>query len=346
MIGVMTMTTMMVAVSLKGVTSMKMGFFSKVYVAESISECHLGVVNVTTRLACANRCLQTQQCTLFCLKICEAVRMQPIDNKTQEWKGATVTKKIKNRTYEVETEEGKKYRRNRQCIRPTRVRRKEDINPAIVNKPQRSLEPEIQEELEGKPVESEYGSTPIAEHFKVEGKYRTRTGRDGCHLSNARVALHYTPQGTSTQCYSSWISNRDAASNASITSIGDYNAKLLETHATIGFYCYGERLCFSSIRTYRPWWAAKLGTRRRVTSVRIQIRRAAISYFEDVEIRVGDDENNINNNQLLGFYSGTASNGEVVTFTANPYVLGSIVYIQSLDNDYYMQLCDVQILYI
>ncbi|XP_042219288.1 uncharacterized protein LOC121864267 [Homarus americanus] len=210
----------------------------KVYVAESISECHLGVVNVTTRLACANRCLQTQQCTLFCLK------------------------------------------------------------------------------------------------------------SDGCHLSNARVALHYTPQGTSTQCYSSWISNRDAASNASITSIGDYNAKLLETHATIGFYCYGERLCFSSIRTYRPWWAAKLGTRRRVTSVRIQIRRAAISYFEDVEIRVGDDENNINNNQLLGFYSGTASNGEVVTFTANPYVLGSIVYIQSLDNDYYMQLCDVQILYI
>ncbi|KAG7162960.1 hypothetical protein Hamer_G001991 [Homarus americanus] len=93
--------------------------------------------------------------------------MQSIDNTDTIVEGATVTKKIKSRTYEVETEEGKNYKMNRQ-------RREEDINPAIDNKSQRSLEPEIQEELEG----SEHGATPIAERSQVEGKYRTRTGRE------------------------------------------------------------------------------------------------------------------------------------------------------------------------
>ncbi|KAG7168487.1 hypothetical protein Hamer_G002562 [Homarus americanus] len=93
--------------------------------------------------------------------------MQPIDNKTQEWKGATVTKKIKREPMKSRRKKAKSTEGI--GIRPTRVKRD--------NKPQRSLEPEIQEELEGKPAWSEHGATPIAERSLVEEKYRTRTGR-------------------------------------------------------------------------------------------------------------------------------------------------------------------------
>lgn len=112
------------------------------------------------------------------LSIGEAVRMQPIDNKMKEWKGATVIKKLKNRTYEVETEVGKKYRRNRQFIRATRVRREEDGNPNTGNGLQRDLEPVSREELEEKPAGSNDGITPREECTQVEEKYRTRTGRE------------------------------------------------------------------------------------------------------------------------------------------------------------------------
>ena len=55
--------------------------------------------------------------TLTPLHVGDTVRMQPIDDKNQRWKSATVTKELKRRSYEVTTDEGKSYRRNRQFLR-------------------------------------------------------------------------------------------------------------------------------------------------------------------------------------------------------------------------------------
>ena len=49
----------------------------------------------------------------------DTVRMQPIDN-TCEWKEATVTQRLKSRTYDVTTSDGRNYRQNRVFLRSTR----------------------------------------------------------------------------------------------------------------------------------------------------------------------------------------------------------------------------------
>lgn len=53
------------------------------------------------------------------LQLGDAVRMQPIDN-SRDWKEATVTQRLKSRTYEVTTRDGRNYRRNRVFLRSTR----------------------------------------------------------------------------------------------------------------------------------------------------------------------------------------------------------------------------------
>ena len=53
------------------------------------------------------------------LKIGQTVRMQPIDN-TKEWKEGVVIEKTDSRTYQVEDRKGKKYKRNRALVRPTK----------------------------------------------------------------------------------------------------------------------------------------------------------------------------------------------------------------------------------
>ena len=52
--------------------------------------------------------------TLKPLQIGDCVRMQPIDRTTKQ---ATVTQRLKNRAYEVATNHGKTYRRNRVFLR-------------------------------------------------------------------------------------------------------------------------------------------------------------------------------------------------------------------------------------
>ena len=49
----------------------------------------------------------------------DTVRMQPIDN-TCEWKEATVTQRLKSRTYDVTTGDGRNYRRSQVFLRSTR----------------------------------------------------------------------------------------------------------------------------------------------------------------------------------------------------------------------------------
>jgi hypothetical protein len=51
------------------------------------------------------------------LKPGDIVRMQPIKRGEKEWKPATVTKQLKQRTYEVKTNNGNLLRRNRQHLR-------------------------------------------------------------------------------------------------------------------------------------------------------------------------------------------------------------------------------------
>ena len=47
------------------------------------------------------------------------VRIQPLRPYAREWREATVTKKLTGRSYEVETDDGRKYRRTRQFLRQT-----------------------------------------------------------------------------------------------------------------------------------------------------------------------------------------------------------------------------------
>ena len=53
------------------------------------------------------------------LKVGQTVRMQPIDN-TKEWKEGVVIEQTDSQTYQVEDGKGKKYKRNRALIRPTK----------------------------------------------------------------------------------------------------------------------------------------------------------------------------------------------------------------------------------
>ena len=64
------------------------------------------------------------------LHIGDAVRMQPLDNQSSLWKPATVTKPLRRRTYEVTTEGGRKYTRNRLHLR-LRKDRDTPRNPSL-----------------------------------------------------------------------------------------------------------------------------------------------------------------------------------------------------------------------
>ena len=55
------------------------------------------------------------------LHIGDAVRMQPLDNHSSYWKTATVTKRLGKRSYEVTTEGGRKYIRNRLHLRLRKI---------------------------------------------------------------------------------------------------------------------------------------------------------------------------------------------------------------------------------
>jgi hypothetical protein len=61
--------------------------------------------------------LNIQRKDLKPLEIGDVVRMQPIQRGQKEWREATVTERVKNRSYTVETSTGRSYRRNRQFLR-------------------------------------------------------------------------------------------------------------------------------------------------------------------------------------------------------------------------------------
>ena len=69
------------------------------------------------------------------LAVGDVVRMQPIETNKKEWKEATVSKRIKSRSYEVTIAEGKAYRRNRQFLRATVRSRREHQTPVLPTTP-------------------------------------------------------------------------------------------------------------------------------------------------------------------------------------------------------------------
>lgn len=135
------------------------------------------------------------------LRVGETVRMQPIDNRTQEWKEAVVTKRLKSRTYEVESGEGKRYRRNRQFIRPSRVRasnattQRESSDHGGGGQVAGPIPDEVDQKMRGNEVTlvarnnncgSEPGDKlvemetvrPTNGHELIGTKYKTRSGRE------------------------------------------------------------------------------------------------------------------------------------------------------------------------
>ena len=52
--------------------------------------------------------------------------MQPIDNRSADWKLATVTKRLGPRAYLVTTPDGRQYRRTRRHLRPAKHARVPD----------------------------------------------------------------------------------------------------------------------------------------------------------------------------------------------------------------------------
>ena len=122
----------------------------------------------------------------------QTVRMEPIDN-TKEWKEAVVKAKTNPRTYEVETAEGKTYKRNRKFLRSSTKSTHHQQVPAVPctsehpvqhesEKP--STKPSTEQSTESAPrVESpnrqpsndstEHPSSPVQQHTRISRYGRT-----------------------------------------------------------------------------------------------------------------------------------------------------------------------------
>ena len=63
------------------------------------------------------------------------VRLQPIQPGKAKWEQATVKRKLKSRTYEVQTDDGRSFRRNRQFLRATKKSREPIVDHPVTNLP-------------------------------------------------------------------------------------------------------------------------------------------------------------------------------------------------------------------
>ncbi len=116
------------------------------------------------------------------LKGGDVVRMQPIQTGKSEWKQATVAKKLKSRTYEVCTDDGSTYRRNRQFLRSTKRSRPPTKNIEHMDLPNKSTPenlvmktPDVKDRAMDKPEPDI--PTPTCPTPKPETAYTTRSGR-------------------------------------------------------------------------------------------------------------------------------------------------------------------------
>ena len=129
------------------------------------------------------------------LKVGECVRMQPIQAGSKQWKQATVAKQVKTRTYEVVTDNGRRYTRNRQYLRSSVPSRDPVTEPDVYVERQKSpsrdqvyRSPPVQERP---PSPDQARRAPLAAGTETavsappkeapkppsDGLYRTRSGR-------------------------------------------------------------------------------------------------------------------------------------------------------------------------
>ena len=86
------------------------------------------------------------------LKIGDTVRMTPIKSNEREWKEATVTKTLSSRSYEVETQEGRTFRRNRRFLRKS-MPSTHSVPPRTKSAPRPTqVQPSVQQEPPSQPV--------------------------------------------------------------------------------------------------------------------------------------------------------------------------------------------------
>jgi len=106
------------------------------------------------------------------LAIGDVVRMKPIRNHQCIWRKATVTQKVDDRSYVVETPEGGTYRRNRYHLRKTReAAPPKTVEPVVAAPADKPVDPPEQPE----PAASLTPHT-IPAHTEVSSK-PTRTRR-------------------------------------------------------------------------------------------------------------------------------------------------------------------------
>ena len=119
--------------------------------------------------------------TLKPLTVGDFVRMQPIQDRKGEWKEGVVSKKLKSRSYEVATEDGKSYRRNRKflrasvesCKQPLEIQRSAPLS--ISEPPERSTENNDNSDLINVHSDGNIHFSPVMRSDTCE--VQTRSGR-------------------------------------------------------------------------------------------------------------------------------------------------------------------------
>ena len=127
--------------------------------------------------------LNVRRKDLKSLDIGDVVRMQPIQRGHKEWQEATVSERVKNRSYIVETDTGRSYRRNRQFLRRSRKSRNDenyDSNIVVPSTNLQTISPTRTADVPVTPIENTMPrDSPVktTNDGPVTDVYTTRSGR-------------------------------------------------------------------------------------------------------------------------------------------------------------------------
>ena len=106
------------------------------------------------------------------LQVGDTVRMQPISNDKREWQEATVSERLKNRSYEVTASNGRTYRRSRTFLRSSRPSTHSRLVAEGLTRPYasaRSSQPDDTTGTQDKPVEAIDPPLPASSPSKPGG---------------------------------------------------------------------------------------------------------------------------------------------------------------------------------
>ncbi|KAL7646120.1 UNVERIFIED_CONTAM: hypothetical protein RMT77_003021 [Armadillidium vulgare] len=164
-----------------------------------------------------------------------------------------------------------------------------------------------------------------------------------CRLYEANVSPHWKNNNLSDvdntlrefSCYSSWADSNDVAGRASYTSSPPLFDNLIVTNAAEGFGCqnYMGGFYFHSNCDELSWILADIGYNMLINKIVIQTRgeNKHENYFESVEVRIGSESKsgNFSTYNLVGYFSGHAEFGKIVTFDNHRLLKGRYVSVQT-----------------